>query len=180
VRQAERQLAAATARIGVATAALYPSITLGGALSTTAADAGDLGDDYQFNIGPLISWSFPNILATRARIEQAGAAADAALARFDQTNLLALQETEAAPSAYARELDRRAALKRARDQSAEAVRLTRLRREAGVDSFLAVLVAERTMAALEAQLAASEAQVTTNQIALFKALGGGWEGAAGS
>lgn len=178
VRQAERRLAAATARIGVATAALYPSVTLGGAISTSAADAGDLGDDYQFNVGPLINWSFPNVAASRARIRQASAAADAALARFDQTNLIALQEVETALSAYARELDRRAALQRARDQSAEAVRLTRLRRDAGVDSFLAVLIAERTLAALEAQLAASEAQVTTNQIALFKALGGGWESAA--
>ncbi|MDG2522870.1 efflux transporter outer membrane subunit [Caulobacter segnis] len=175
VRQAERRLAAATARIGVATAALYPQVTLGGNIGSTALKAGDLLDDYTFSVGPLISWSFPNILATRARIKQAGAAADAALATFEQANLVALQETETALSAYARELDRRSALRRGRDQSREALRLARMRYDAGVDSFLTVLDAQRTLASLEAQLAQSEAAVTTNQIVLFKALGGGWE-----
>lgn len=179
VRQAERELAAATARIGVATAALYPSVTIGGSISTSGARTGDLGDDYSFNVGPLISWNFPNILAARARVKQAGAGAEAALANFEKANLTALQETETALTQYARELDRRAALKRARDEGAKAASLTRLRNEAGVDSLLAVLVAERQLASLEAQLAQSDAQVTTNQIALFKALGGGWEPNAG-
>lgn len=179
VRQAERELAAATARIGVATASLYPSVTIGGAISTNGARTGDLGDDYSFNVGPLISWNFPNILAARARVKQAGAGAEAALANFEKANLTALQETETALTQYARELDRRAALKRARDEGAKAASLARLRNEAGVDSFLAVLVAERNLANLEAQLAQSDAQVTTNQIALFKALGGSWEPAAG-
>ena len=88
-----------------------------------------------------------------------------------------LQETETALTQYARELDRRAALRRARDEGATAARLARLRNEAGVDSLLNVLVAERQLASLEAQLAQSDAQVTTNQIALFKALGGGFHGA---
>lgn len=175
VRQAERELAAATARIGVATAALYPSVSLGGSLSTVAQNAGDLGDDYQFSIGPLISWNFPNILAARARVRQAGATAEGALANFEKVNLTALQETETALNAYARELDRRAALKRARDQGETAARLARLRLEAGSENLLNVLIQERNLASLEAQLAQSEAQVTTNQIALFKALGGGWE-----
>ena len=175
VRQAERELAAATARIGVATAALYPSVTIGGGISTYGARTGDLGDDYSFNIGPLISWNFPNIGAARARVKQAGASAEGALANFEKVNLTALQETETALTQYARELDRRAALKRARDEGEKAARLARLRNEAGVDSLLNVLVAERNLATLEAQLALSDAQVTTNQIALFKALGGGWE-----
>lgn len=178
VRQAERELAAATARIGVATAALYPSVTIGGAISTSGLETGDLGDDFRFNVGPLISWNFPNIGAARARVNQAGASAEGALALFEKANLTALQETETALNAYARELDRRAALKRARDQGATAVRLARLRYEAGSDSFLTVLVVERNLATLEAQLALSDAQVTTNQIALFKALGGGWDTAA--
>ena len=107
-------------------------------------------------------------------MKQAGAGAEAALANFEKANLTALQETETALTQYARELDRRAALKRARDEGATAARLARLRNEAGVDSLLNVLVAERQLASLEAQLAQSDAQVTTNQIALFKALGGGW------
>ena len=174
VREAEQALAGATARVGVATASLYPSITLGGNVATVANDLGDLGQDFQFSVGPLISWSFPNIAAARARVRQAGAVADQALAGFEGAVLAALSETETALSAYARALDRRAALARARDQGAQAVRLARLRNEAGRDSLLVVLDAERTFANLEAQLAQSEAAVTTAQVVLFKALGGTW------
>lgn len=176
VRQAERNLAAAAARVNVATADLYPRITLGGGLGATAADADGLGDNenFRFSVGPLISWSFPNVFAARARIEQAGAASDAALATFDQTVLVALQETETALANYANELDRRSALQSARNQAATAARLSRLRFDAGADSFLTVLDAERTLASADAQLAASDALVTTYQIALFKALAGGW------
>ncbi len=176
VRQAERNLASAAARVNVATADLYPRITLGGSLGATALDAGGLGDseNFRFSVGPLISWSFPNVFAARARIEQAGAASDAALATFDQAVLVALQETETALANYASELDRRASLQSARDQAANAARLSRLRFDAGADSFLTVLDAQRTLAAADAQLASSDALVTTYQIALFKALAGGW------
>ncbi|GAA0868105.1 efflux transporter outer membrane subunit [Brevundimonas basaltis] len=178
VRQAERNLASAAARVNVATADLYPRITLGGSLGATALDAGGLGnsENFRFAVGPLISWSFPNVFAARARLEQAGAGADAALATFDQTVLAALQETETALADYANELDRRTALRKARDQAARAARLTRLRFGAGEDSLFAVIDAERTLAATEAQLAGSDALVTTYQIALFKALAGGWGG----
>ncbi len=175
VRQAERELAAATARIGVATASLYPSVTLGGNISTRAAKAGDLGDDFTFNLGPLISWNFPNIAVAKARIAQSGAAADGALARFEKANLTALQEAETALSQYARELERRQTLTRARDQSALAAKLARQRYDAGVDSFLQVLDAERTLANLDAQLAQSQALVATYQVSVFKALAGGWD-----
>lgn len=176
VRQAERNLASAAARVNVATADLFPRISLGGSVGSTALDAGDLGDDasFRFSVGPLISWSFPNVFAARARIEQASAGSDAALATFDQTVLVALQETETALSNYANELDRRSALQSARDQAANAARLSRLRFDAGADSFLTVLDAERTLASADAQLASSDALVTTYQIALFKALAGGW------
>ncbi|WP_420479812.1 efflux transporter outer membrane subunit [Brevundimonas sp. FT23028] len=177
IRQAERNLSAAAARVNVATADLFPRITLGGSAGVTAGDTDALGDseNFRFSFGPLISWSFPNVFAARARIEQAGASSDAALATFDQTVLTALQETETALANYANELDRRSALQSARDQAANAARLSRLRFDAGADSFLTVLDAERTLAAADAQLAASNAQVTTYQIALFKALAGGWE-----
>ena len=177
IRQAERALAGAAARVNVATASLFPTISLGGSIGSTALEAGDLSDDtsYRFSFGPLISWSFPNILAARARIEAADARTDAALATFDQTVLLALQETETALTNYANELDRRAALTEARDQAANAARLARLRFDAGADSFLTVLDAERTLAGADATLAQSDALVTTYQIALFKALAGGWD-----
>jgi len=174
VRQAERNLAAATARIGVATAALYPSVTLGGSFATGGADASDFGSDISFKVGPLITWNFPNLAAARARVAQADAAAQGALAQFEATSLAALQETETALVQYARELDRRTALRRARDESARAVRLSRMRFEAGRENFLTVLDAERTLAGLEAQLVQSDATVTTYQINLFKALAGGW------
>jgi len=176
VRRAERNLAAAAARVNVATADLYPRISLGGSIGSTALDAGDLTNDssFRFSVGPLISWSFPNVFAARARIEQASAGSDAALATFDQTVLVALQETETALADYANELDRRAALQAARDQAANAARLSRLRFDAGADSFLTVLDAERTLASADAQLATSDALVTTYQITVFKALAGGW------
>ena len=176
VQRAERQLAAAAARVNVAVANLYPTVSLGGSLGVTALDPGDLGDEdnFRFSLGPLISWSFTNPMVSRARVERADANTQAALASFDQTVLAALQETETALAQYANELDRRAALAAARDQAAHAARLSRLRFDAGADSFLSVLDAERTLAAADAQLAASEALVTTYQIALFKALAGGW------
>ena len=177
VRQAEAELAAAAARVNVATASLYPSISLGGSIGSTALDSDSLGDDenFRFSFGPLISWSFPNVFAARARIEAAGARSDAALATFDQTVLGALQETETALSNYANELDRRTALTEARDQAARATQLSRQRFEVGADNFLTVLVAERTLAQSEAALAQSDALVSTYQIALFKALAGGWQ-----
>ena len=177
VRQAEANLAAAAARVNVATANLFPQISLGGSFGSTALDSGDLGKDqnFRFSFGPLISWSFPNVFAARAQIKAAGARSDAALATFDQTVLTALQETETALSNYANELDRRTALTEARDQAARAAGLSRLRFNAGADSFLLVLDAERTQAAADAALAQSDALVTTYQIALFRALAGGWQ-----
>ena len=176
VRQAERQLAAAAARVNVAVANLYPTVTLGGSVGATALDIADLGesDNFRFSLGPLISWSFTNPGVSRARVERADALTEVALATFDQTVLVALQETETALAAYANELDRRTSLQAARDQAATAAWLSRLRFDAGADSFLSVLDAERTLAGADAQLAASDALVTTYQIGLFKALAGGW------
>lgn len=177
VREAERRLIAAAARVNVAVANLYPRITLGGSLGATALDIGDLGeeDNFRFSLGPLLTWSYTNPGVAQGRVNRAEANTDAALATFDQTVLLALQETETALTNYANELDRRAALTEARNQAAEAARLARLRFDAGADSFLSVLDAERTEAAAEATLAQSEALVTTYQIAVFKALAGSWE-----
>ena len=179
LRAAERDLAAATARVGVATAALYPSISIGGSAGTTADSPGALfsGDSLRFSIGPLISWRFPDIFAARQRVRQAEASADAALARFDGAWLGALRETESALTNYARELDRVAALTRARDQSAEAARIARLRYQAGRESFQVVLDAERVLAQTDAALAQSEAQRSDDLVTLFLALGGGWQDA---
>jgi NodT family efflux transporter outer membrane factor (OMF) lipoprotein len=178
VRQAERQLAAATARIGVATAELYPDIRLGLSVGSTASSIGGLasGSGFRFGLGPLISWSFPNTTVARSHIAQAEAGAQAALARFDGTWLGALEETESALTRYSNGLDRVAALRRARANSAEAARIARLRYQAGREGFQVVLEAERSLAQTEALLAQAEAQLSTDLIAVFLALGGGWQG----
>jgi multidrug efflux system outer membrane protein len=177
VREADRNLAAATARIGVATADLYPKITLGGSVSGSGVTPGKVfsSNGFGFSIGPAINWIFPNITVARARIRQAKASTEAALATFDGTVLTALKETETTLSDYSGAIDRNTALRRARDESAEAARIVRLRYSLGVENFLAVLDAERTLATTDADLAASNAALTTAQIAVFKALGGGWE-----
>ena len=177
VRQAERKLAAETARIGVATAELYPQITLGGSTGSTGNAIGDMfgGGPFRWLAGSLVKWAFPNMDGSRARVAQAQASTKAALAGFDGTVLRALQETETALSAYARGLDRQQALKAASEQARAAARITRAQlREGRVDS-LAVLDAERTLAGAEADLAQADAQVAEAQIDLFRALGGGWQ-----
>lgn len=180
IRQAERELAAAIARIGVATAEFYPDISLGGSIGSTASSlAGlSLGNGFRFGLGPFISWTFPNTGIARARIAQAKAGADAALARFDGTWLGALEETESALTRYANELDRVATLRRAREHSAEAARIARLRYQAGRENFQVVLEAERSLSQTEAALAQAEAQLSTYEIAIFLSLGGGWEQAS--
>jgi NodT family efflux transporter outer membrane factor (OMF) lipoprotein len=177
IRQAERSLAAATARIGVATADLYPSVSLGGSIGSTATTPGGLvsGSGFRFSFGPLISWTFPNVAVARARIAQARASADAALATFDGTWLNALRDTESALTNYARELDRLDALRRAHAQGAEAVRVARLRFDAGRENFQVVLDAETALASIDAQVAQSEAAVSDDLVTLFLALGGGWQ-----
>lgn len=176
VRQAERALASATARIGVAVADLRPRIDINASAGAVALDAGDLdeSDASRWSIGPLLSFSFPNRAAARARLAAAEADAEAALATFDGTWLEALRETETALADYARELERRDALASARGHAAEAARLANLRFDAGQVSFLDVLQAELVLAEAEAALARSEARTVELQIALFLALGGGW------
>ena len=177
VRAAERTLAADTARVGIATADLYPRITLLGGIGLNATRAQDLlkGSSVSYSLGPLISWSFPNQTIARARIRQARAGADASLARFDGSVLAALSEVEQALARYAGALDRNAALRRAEASSSGAARLSQLRFTNGADSFLLLIEAERDRADARAQLAQSDAAVADAQISLFKALGGGWE-----
>lgn len=178
VREAERQLAAATARIGVATADLYPSINLGGSVGATGASLGDLfsGGPFRWLLGSLIDWSFPNQQAPRARIAQAEATSAAALANFDGVLLNALRETETALSAYAHELDRRIALNDASEQAGIAARLARIQLREGKISSIELLDAERSLADTQAELALSESRIATAQVDLFRALGGGWQG----
>ncbi|PIB91197.1 efflux transporter outer membrane subunit [Caulobacter sp. FWC2] len=175
VRQAERALAGATARIGVATAALYPNITLGlGAGSTgLLADIGQAPAN-RWGLSSLISWTLPGE-GERALIRQAEAGADGALARFDGVVLTALRETETSLDAYAHDLQRQAALRAARDQAALAETQAQTLYRAGRSPYLIGLDAQRTLVQSEAALAATDSQVAIDQVNLFLALGGGWE-----
>lgn len=175
VRQAERTLAGATARIGVATAALYPSITLGAGAGSTGllADIGTAPAN-RWGLTSLISWTLPGE-GERARIRQAEAGADGAFARFDGVVLTALRETETSLDAYAHDLQRQAALRAARDQAQLAESQAQRLYRAGRSPYLAGLDALRTLTVAEAQLAAADGQVATDQVNLFLALGGGWE-----
>lgn len=177
VRQAERTLAADTARIGVATAALYPSISLLGSVSLGATRFSNLGSasSVGYSVGPLISWNFPMSSAARARVEQSKAIAEGSLARFDGAVLTALKEAEQALARAGGAATREEALRRAMTASADAARLSRIRFDNGADSFLQLLDAQRQRAASRAALAQAEADRADAQISVFKALGGGWE-----
>ena len=175
VRASERRLAAATARIGVATAELYPRISLGASLGSTAGSFGNLlSNPVGFLLGPLISWSFTDHARARARVAGAEAGAQEALADFDGTVLRSLQETETALSAYANALRRREALKAARDEAEVAANIVRAQQREGQVDSLELLDAERTFAEAEATLTDMDGQVVGTQIDLFRALGGKW------
>lgn len=175
IRQAERAIAGDTARLGVATADLYPQVSIGGSvgLSGPLKDFGS-GSAFGFSLGPLISWSFPNRPVVRARIAQAEARVQGDLAGFDGTVLEALRQTETALETYRRDAERAAALDRARDgaalSAAQAGKLFRF----GRGDFLSLLDAQRSLASAEVSAATARTQLVQDQIALFLALGGGW------
>ena len=174
VRQAERVLAGATARIGVATAALYPSVSVGLSAGSTGllTDIGERAANH-WSIGSLVSWTFPDG-GERARVRQADASAQAALARFDGVVLNALREVETQLSWYAQDLRRNEALRASREQAALAAEQARRLYESGRSPYLASLDADRSLASVESALAASEGQIAADQVKLFLALGGGW------
>ncbi|MBY8827967.1 efflux transporter outer membrane subunit [Hephaestia mangrovi] len=176
IREAERTIAADTAQIGVATADLYPQISLGG----SAGISGPLKDiggpsSFGFSLGPLISWSFPNRPVVKARIAEANAQVDADLAGFDSTVLSALRETETALETYARDRDQAAALGRARDSAALSAQQASKLFRFGRGDFLSLLEAQSSLAQAEATHAAAQTQLVDDQVALFMALGGGWQ-----
>lgn len=176
VRAAERSLAAATASIGIETALLYPQVSIGGDFGF-ASPFSTIGSASSFGgtIGPLLSWTFPNLSAAHARIAEAGAAAKAADAKFDGTVLTALQQTETALDGYVREIDHDRALRAARDSAAKATEQARTLFRFGRTGILDVLNAEASLATAETAVAASDAAIADAQVNVFMALGGGWE-----
>ncbi len=177
IHQADRRLASATARIGIATADLYPRVTLHGQLGGVSPEFNKLttAEGVTWGLGPSVSWVFPNQAGTRARIRQAKANAQAALEQFDGTVLQALKETEQALAAYVSELDRRQALTEAQEKAQRAFDMAHDQFVAGALSNLELLSTEQSLVAADAAAATSDAAVAQDQIAVFKALGGGWE-----
>ncbi|MBB5372156.1 efflux transporter outer membrane subunit [Acidocella aromatica] len=175
VREAERELAAATARIGVETANLYPDIRLGVSVGSTGAAASAFSAvTNRFAAGPMVSWDL-NQGATRARIEAAKAATRARLAAFDGTVLNALLETQTSLKAYGAQLDRMDELTATRDSAAKVAADTTAMYQGGRVNALTALAAQQKLASADMTVADAEADVTESQIAVFLALGGGWQ-----
>jgi NodT family efflux transporter outer membrane factor (OMF) lipoprotein len=177
VRQAERRLALATAEIGVATADLYPTIRLVGFYGGAADQVSQLNTNVgrTWGVGPSISWTFPYMAAPRARVRQAKAEQTGALASFDAVVLTALKETEQALVLYSAALDNRQALGEAQDKVHTAFTIAHNQFLAGALSNLDLLTTEQSLVAVDAAVASSDSALVQDQIAVFKALGGGWQ-----
>ena len=179
IRVAERQLASSTARIGVAVGDLFPKVTFTGSFGYMSNDTGTLGQSgtRSYTIAPGISWAAFDLGRVRAQIAGAQARTDVALAGYEQIVLRALEETENSLVTHARARDRLRNADDAAQASATAARIARTRYEGGIVDFLEVLDAERTQLQAEDQLAQSRTDAITSLIAVYKALGGGWEAA---
>lgn len=177
IRVAERQLAAVTARVGVATADLFPRISLVGSGGYFANQLKDIGTNLSASaaVGPSLTWAAFDLGRVRARIKATDADAQGRLAAYEQTVLQALEETENTLVNYARNRGRQEHLRIAEEATVKAAELARIRYQNGVDSFLNVLDAESRMLEAQDQLAQSETDTGLALIALYKALGGGWE-----
>jgi multidrug efflux system outer membrane protein len=177
IRQAEARAHAATARIGVARADLFPRFTLTGSLGLQGERAGSLTkrDNYFWSFGPSISWPLFDAGRIRANIRVQEASQEEALLAYRATILLALQEVEDSLVAFANEQERRQSLIKSVEANRKAVELSTALYSRGLVEFLNVLNAQRSLFSSEDALAQSDRTVVTNLIALYKALGGGWE-----
>ena len=177
VRVAERRLAAATARVGVAMGDLFPKVSIVGEVGYWAPTFGDFGQSEArfFSVGPSISWAAFDLGRVRARISSAKAQTDAAFAGYEGAVLNALEDTEGTLIVYGRSQSRREALQVAAAASDKAADLARKRFEGGLIDFLEVLDAERTALSAELLLSQSRTDTATSLIAVYKALGGGWQ-----
>jgi multidrug efflux system outer membrane protein len=176
IRIAERRLAGATARVGVAVGDLFPKVTLTGSFGYLAPTFGDLGQAEArfFSIGPGITWAAFDLGRVRARISSARAETDAALASYEGAVLNALEDTEGALVSYGRSQSHRESLAAAAASSDKAADLARKRFEGGLVDFLEVLDAERTALTAELLHSQSRTDEATSLIAVYKALGAGW------
>ncbi len=178
VRRAEREIAAASARIGVATANLFPRFSLTGGLGLQSQHLDDFpeGRSAYWSIAPGVRWPILSGGRIRANIDASNARQEAAVAGYERAVLEAVEDTENALVAFDREQARAAALRQAVSASQRAFDLSDELYRRGLTDFLSVLDAQRSLFSAEEQLVVSEETVTQNLIALYKALGGGWQG----
>jgi NodT family efflux transporter outer membrane factor (OMF) lipoprotein len=177
IRQAERRVAGETARIGIATADLFPRVSLTGGLGLDAGEAATLFESGSaaWSWGPQVRWRVFDAGKIRATIRAREARRDQSLVLYDAAVLGAFEDVENALVAYAQEQDRRGSLAGGAEAAERSVTLAADLYRQGLTDFQNVLDAQRTLYDLQDQLAESDASVTTDLIALYKALGGGWE-----
>ncbi|CDM40623.1 efflux transporter outer membrane subunit [Ectopseudomonas oleovorans] len=177
IRAAERQLAAATAEVGVATAELFPRVSLSGFLGFTAGRGSQLGASAAraWGVAPSISWAAFDLGSVRARLRGAEAEADGALSQYEQQVLLALEESANAFSDYAKRQQRLVSLVRQAEASRAAADQAAIRYREGTVDFLVLLDAERERLAAEDAQAVAEVELYSGIVAIYKALGGGWQ-----
>lgn len=174
IRAAERQLAAATADVGVEIAEYFPKLELLGSFGWTAGTRHELGDSAteRWRYGPSLSWSFLNFGRVRQNIKAAEARADGAVARYQETVLRALEETENALAGFRAANQTEDELRAAAAAAAEAARLSQMRYDVGASDYLTLLDAERTMLDLDDQHVQAASRRATALAALYKALAG--------
>jgi NodT family efflux transporter outer membrane factor (OMF) lipoprotein len=177
VALAERQLAAATANIGVAKADLFPKFYLTGVAGFEGISADDwFKSGSQFwSVGPAVQWRIFDAGRIRANIQVQNARQEQALANYENTALSAFEDVENALTAYAKEQIRRQQLEAAVKSSEESLRLANQLYANGLSNFINVLDAERSLYQAQDALVQSDRTISANLIALYKSLGGGWE-----
>jgi outer membrane protein, multidrug efflux system len=176
IRAAERRLAAQNAQIGVATAALYPDFSLSGSIGLQTRSLDDLfsGDSKMWGISLPVNWNLYDGGRVRSNIELQQELTEQRLLEYRQAVLKALEEVQSALVAYNNEHDKLAALRTATEATREGVRLALKQYDTGLTDYNNVMTMQRDLFRLQEQLAASEAQVDYQLIALYKAVGGGW------
>jgi len=177
LRRAERQLAAATARIGLARADWFPKFYLTGAAGLQSLEAGDFLDAGSrfWSLGPSVRWPLFNAGRIRQNVRVQDARQEQALLRYEQTLLIALEEVENALLGFGQEQERRRALADSESATRRAVTLAIDRHRGGLIGFLDVLEAQRSLLAVQDEKAQSERRLGQNLVRLYKALGGGWQ-----
>ncbi|MEQ1838764.1 MAG: efflux transporter outer membrane subunit [Verrucomicrobiales bacterium] len=177
IRVAERNLAAATSRVGVATADLFPRVTFNGSFGLEAGSIKGLGRSGSgvHSFGPSLTWAAFDLARVKQLLKAAGARADAALSNYEQSVLIALEEAENALTEYDRENARLRFLRASATSAEEAARLARQRYQEGVSDFLDVLDAERVALTAQSDAVTSEVRAAIAWVAVYKAMGGGWQ-----